>query len=183
MGDIHIVKLGGSLLTLPDLPTRFERWRSGRSVIVVNGGGGAADLVREHCARYGIDDATGHDLAVQAMSFNTRLLSTLLPHARIVTAWDAFPDHPLQFIDAWPLLRDEPIPKVWAYTSDSIAAYVAHKLQAAKLTLLKSALEGEDLVDACFAQASAGLPSVELVNLRGDLRGEAFPSRVLPRGR
>jgi hypothetical protein len=75
------------------------------------------------------------------------------------------------------------IPHRWTFTSDSIAAHIAARMGAGRLTLLKSTLPqsecgpacaaGLGLVDADFPEASAGLPSVELVNLRSTRHGAA----------
>jgi hypothetical protein len=82
---------------------------------------------------------------------------------------------------AWLRLSDEsgrPTPRRWSFTSDSIAAHVAQQLDRARLTLLKSTLPpgpcdahaacAQGIVDTDFPIASAGLPSVELVNLRSE---------------
>ena len=83
-------------------------------------------------------------------------------------------------LDVAPLLRAEQgshtaLPESWDVTSDSIAAHVAHRLQAAELVLLKSTaapdaasaevLSAAGYVDAYFPQA-AGELFVRCVNLR-----------------
>ena len=187
---LHVVKIGGSLLDLPDLPQRFEmlrrRWREQLLVILV-GGGRAADLVRNFDRRFGLDETQGHWLAVRAMQLNTYLLAPILPDCRIVT------DHReykaarhlanILLIDplAW-LERDEAagvaVPHCWTFTSDSIAAHLANRLGAAKLTLLKSATPPNEnnmqaasacgLVDKQFAETVGAIPSIELINLRAN---------------
>lgn len=82
-------------------------------------------------------------------------------------------------------MRGVTIPHRWSFTSDSIAAHIATRLDAAKLTLLKSTLPASPcdlaeagrlgIVDADFAAAAAGVPRVELVNLRS----AEFERRVL----
>ena len=185
---LHIVKLGGSLLDLPDLPHRFEtlrrRWCEQLLVIVV-GGGRAADLVRDFDRRFGLDETQGHWLAVRAMQLNTRLLATILPDCRIVADHREYQAarHLATVLLVDPLTwleRDEAagvaVPHCWTFTSDSIAAHLATRLGAARLTLLKSALPPDEnsvqaasacgLVDKQFAATAGAIPSVELINLR-----------------
>lgn len=77
---MEIVKLGGSLLSLPDLSARLfdaiENHRMLNPVIIV-GGGTLADEVRglQHLA--GFDDYHAHWLAIDAMSVNSTQLCRL----------------------------------------------------------------------------------------------------------
>jgi hypothetical protein len=78
--------------------------------------------------------------------------------------------------DVEPHLPGRPLPHEWQATSDSIAARVAHALDADDLVLLKSAvcrdnnsLQGaadQGYFDPFFPQAAEGLPLVRSVNLR-----------------
>lgn len=185
---IHVVKLGGSLLDLPELVARFTAWREAelgpRGVLVV-GGGGAADVVRAFDKAFNLDEEAAHWLAVRAMQLNAHCLAAVLPHCRLVTnpigceiAWRA---GDLAVIDPLVWLEREHaegvcIPHRWTFTSDSIAAHVAMRLNARQLTLLKSTLPKGDcgpecaaglgVVDEDFPSACSGVPHVQLVNLR-----------------
>ena len=190
---VHVIKLGGSLLDLPDLADRFARFvgaqPDARRAVVV-GGGGAADLVRAHDRTFGLDESAGHWLAVRAMQLNAHLVASVLERCVVVArpsrCRDAWKDGHISLVDpvAW-LERDErkekPVPHRWSFTSDSISAHVARRLGAARLTLLKSArLEpGEgpvdleraatlNIVDADFPAVADAIPSIDLVNLRDD---------------
>lgn len=185
----HVIKLGGSLLDLPDLPRRFEAFRAGQGkqrLVMIVGGGAAADIVR----RWGVlhpevGAETGHWLAVRAMQLNTMLTASVLPRCRLVSDIDgceaAHDAGELAMVDplAWLELEHAAgvmIPHRWSFTSDSIAAHVAARLQADRLTLLKSTLPATDcgvtcaaglgIVDEDFEAASASIPHIELVNLR-----------------
>ncbi len=190
MTAAHVIKLGGSLLDLPDLFERFEAWRVrdvGIRGLLVIGGGEAADLVRAFDRRYTLTPERGHELAVEAMRFNAllameRIRETQLVHdlAGCAAAWQA---HRLAVMEpvAWLRRSDElgpPVPRRWSFTSDSIAARAAQQLDRARLTLLKSTLppapcdvhtaSALGVVDADFPGACAGLNTVELVNLRSE---------------
>jgi len=185
---IHVVKLGGSLLDLPELVARFTAWREAelgpRGVLVV-GGGNAADVVRGFDKAFRLDEEAAHWLAVRAMQLNAHCLAAVLPRCRLVTnpigceiAWRA---GDLAVIDPLTWLEREhaegvPIPHRWTFTSDSIAAHVATRLNARQLTLLKSTLPKGDcgpecaaglgVVDEDFPAVCGGVPHVQLVNLR-----------------
>lgn len=185
---VHVVKLGGSLLDLPELVPRFTGWREeelGPRGVLVVGGGDAADVVRAYDKAFKLDEEAAHWLAVRAMQLNAHCLAAVLPRCRLVTnavgceiAWRA---GELAVIDPLVWLEREHvegvlIPHRWTFTSDSIAAHVATRLSARQLTLLKSTLPKGDcgpecaaglgVVDEDFPFACGGVPRVQLVNLR-----------------
>lgn len=187
---LRVVKVGGSLLELAELPQLWRAWREQQAPavdVLLAGGGPFADAVREADAAHRLADSVAHELAIQCLGVTARLLAALLPAARLVgrlhdarAASVAAPPAPVvvdlwqcwQHSDAGSALRR--LPASWAVTSDSLAAIVARELGAKELVLLKSAdapaaalpaLAERGYVDAWFPQAAAGL-SVRLVNLR-----------------
>jgi len=188
---IHVVKFGGSLLDpsgLPDLIERFEHWRhrelQGPTLLVV-GGGVSADVVRDFDAAFHLGEERSHWLALRAMQFNAHLFAAVIPNTAIADGLEAceriWRSGQLAIADALPWLeRDEArgiaVPHRWSFTSDSVAAHLATQLNASRLTLLKSTLPPPEttrqmateigIVDASFAEASASLPQIEMVNLR-----------------
>jgi len=185
---IHVIKLGGSLLDLPDVVTRFERFcatlTSERLVLIV-GGGRAAETVRFFDQHVGFDETTGHWLAIRAMQLNAHLLAQALNAARLVESLDACEEawkaRTVAVVDPLPWLIEAEnagngVPHVWAFTSDSIAAHAATWLQAARLTLAKSVLPdwpctiqraaNEGIVDLCLPDNAAAVPAVDIINLR-----------------
>lgn len=187
---IHVIKLGGSLLTLSDLVARFEafcsQYLTGHGLLVV-GGGEPAETVRFFDRHVGFDETTGHWLAIRAMHFNAHLVAHALNGARLVESFEACGElwqaEKLALMDPLPwLMKAEEagrgVPHIWAFTSDSIAAHAAAECRATRLTLLKSTLPeapctiqraaGEGVVDSCLPDAAASLPTVEMINLRDD---------------
>ena len=194
-----VVKVGGSLLTWPGLRdglTAYWQARRARRPVVIVGGGGAADLVRDLDRIHGLGEARSHHLALHALDLTARLLVGLVPGLEVV-------EHPDELASVWdagriPILsprrfleddadRPDPLPQTWDATTDSIAARVAEHLGAAELALLKSAPlpPGTDrasaarlgLVDPLFPLVAQGLGYVTYRNLR-DPSGVATP---LPR--
>ncbi|MHC4879648.1 MAG: amino acid kinase family protein [Planctomycetota bacterium] len=79
----NLVKAGGSLLSLSDLPTRLRqvlKQLDGPSALIA-GGGAAADAVRNWASTFELDEATAHWLAVDSLSLTARLLCDLLNRA------------------------------------------------------------------------------------------------------
>lgn len=186
--ETHVIKLGGSLLDLPDLVSRFESWRKselGARAAVVVGGGDAADAVRAFDARFLIGEDKSHWLAMRGMLFNAHLVAAVVQRAAIVSnpqeceaVWSA---GQLAIVDAVAWLANEEsdrlpggVPHRWSFTSDSIAAHLAARLGAKKLTLLKSTLpaQHEGQIDAKMA-GEKGVVDVDFSDtIRGATVGE-----------
>lgn len=84
-----VVKLGGSLLSLPDLRCRLRTALNRaphRRPLIVTGGGAAADCVRRWQSAARLDDRDAHRLAIRAMSDNAELLHRLWPEIHLVTS-------------------------------------------------------------------------------------------------
>jgi aspartokinase-like uncharacterized kinase len=145
-----VVKVGGSLFDLPDLGPRLRAWLAARPagpVLLVPGGGAAADVVRDldRCHRLGEEAA--HWLALQALSLTARFLCRLLPGSPLVREPagrlpHAEPGRPVILDPHLFVQADEGaagcLPHSWAVTSDAVAARAAVVAGARRLVLLKS---------------------------------------------
>lgn len=195
-----VLKLGGSLLTLPDLATRIEAviaQRPHRRCALLVGGGAAADLVRDWDRIHRLGDEIAHRLALQAMSVTAALVAQLLPRATVVR--DASALAGAELAGALPVLNADDwlagaeragrttVPHSWQATSDTIAAWLAAALRADELVLLKSIPRPADgilaaaagHVDPCFEAAAAGIPQISWANLRTlECRIEPWTNRV-----
>jgi 5-(aminomethyl)-3-furanmethanol phosphate kinase len=177
-----VVKLGGSLAFDPALKDWLRVLaETGRGrVVVVPGGGPFADTVREEQNRLGFDDATAHRMALHAMAQYGLMLAALAPGLTPAASADALRD----------VLRDGGVPvwlpvamtidnpeirESWDITSDSLAAWLARRLDAENLVLVKSCavpdegatpmeLARQGIVDAAFAEfmRGAGFPVLAL---------------------
>jgi aspartokinase-like uncharacterized kinase len=186
--DVIVVKLGGSLLDIPGLGRELRDWLDAlptRQVILVAGGGPAADVIRELARVHHFGEAQAHWLAVRALSLAARAVAELLPASRFVTALDDCQE--TWAVDCTPILDPHPVllgdwgkpgelPHRWSVTSDSIAARVAILVGAAELILLKSRtasaghtwadLAREGFVDEFFPTVAHQLRAVRVVNFR-----------------
>lgn len=188
----RVIKLGGSLLDLPDLITRLRRWivrqPSAQNFVVV-GGGDRVELVRQ--ARDQWDDETAHWHCLELMDVNAREVSEVWPEVILLQRWSEMmaPCRPevacrsVALVQAARLLRHLPararrreeLPMGWHVTSDSVAAYIAVLLEADELVLLKSSeaqratpaeWAADAYVDAFFPQLARHLRRITCVNLR-----------------
>ena len=188
MNEPVVVKLGGSLLTWPGLRDGLSAYwqaRRFRRPVVIVGGGGAADLVRDLDRIHGLGEGRSHQLALHALDLTARLFAGLMSGLDVVdrpdelaSVWDAgrIPIlSPRRFLEA-DAHRPGALPHSWDATTDSIAARVTDHLGAAELALLKSAPlpPGTDrasaarlgLVDPLFPLVAWGLGRVTYRNLR-----------------
>jgi 5-(aminomethyl)-3-furanmethanol phosphate kinase len=162
--SLRVLKLGGSLLDLPELAARFGRWldrqESGANVMIA-GGGALADAIRAADRTHALGEAAAHELCLQVMGVTAALAERIFTGSRLCTDLgqiDRRLGSPLQILDVRNVLAQRgdsslreassqqasatapALPQSWQVTSDSIAAHVACRLQADELVLLKSAL-------------------------------------------
>ena len=185
----RVVKLGGSLLDLPDLQPRLRQWleRQPRcATAIVPGGGRMADAVRDADRFHHLGETVSHWLCIRVMTIQAELLGALLPEAtvcRSLAEW-RLQQPELAILDPWIFLREEEprlagpgLPESWDATSDSIAARFASAVGAAELALLKSALpepastlanaSAAGYVDVFMPRVADSIPRIRCVNLRG----------------
>ena len=197
--SLRVLKLGGSLLDLPELAARLGRWldRQERLAgVMIVGGGALVDAIRAADRTHALGEAAAHALCLQTMGVTAALAHQIFAGSRLRTELrqiDRLPGSPLQILDVRELLAESgrppqseirpeqvsatalALPESWQVTSDSIAAYVAGRLEADELVLLKSALPtagvspqelaDSGLVDEYFPHA-LGRFEVRIVNLR-----------------
>lgn len=140
-----VVKLGGSLLGSPELPHWLEalvKIGDGK-VLIVPGGGLFADAVREAQQLTHVSDTVAHALALLAMDQFGLLLAGM--DVNLVTASSeleiaerGWQHRAIVWLPSKMVLADDNMPKTWQITSDSLSAWLAHKVGAKHLVLVKS---------------------------------------------
>ena len=125
-----VVKVGGGLLRDQGLEglrracAEATEIAASRPVLVVPGGGPFADAVRAVDEQVGLDDATAHALALQAMDQLGVLLRPLLPAAELLD--DLVTPRALGLLQVAPAFAGRPdVPESWTVTSDSLAVLAA----------------------------------------------------------
>jgi aspartokinase-like uncharacterized kinase len=141
-----VVKLGGSLLSDDRVKERLgvlAKVAEKHRLVVVPGGGPFADVVREASARHDAGASAAHWMAILAMDQHAHLLDGLSDASRLVCRpveiEEAVNAGRLTVLAPYTWLREaDPLPHGWHVTSDSLAAWVAARLGARRLVLLKS---------------------------------------------
>jgi aspartokinase-like uncharacterized kinase len=188
-----VAKVGGSLLGWPEFPGRLTAWLEARrandrreEIVLVAGGGAAADWIRVLDQIHGLGEEIAHGLALHALDLTAVILAKLLPGSMVVDRIDMLEAAresgttpilaPRNVLDHIERCGTEPLPANWEVTSDAIAARIAEHLQARTLVLIKSmsapvgttrqTAAEMGLVDPILPRAARSIPHVEVVNLR-----------------
>jgi 5-(aminomethyl)-3-furanmethanol phosphate kinase len=146
MGGTHgpvVVKLGGSFAFSPHL----HAWISALAecagcVIIVPGGGPFAEAVRSAQSGIGFDDQAAHHMALLAMEQYGRALISLNGLLAAADSADAIRRElaagkvPVWMPARMALAADD-VARSWEVTSDSLAAWLAGRLGASRLFLVK----------------------------------------------
>ena len=200
---LTVVKLGGSFAFSRVLGDWLEMVaRNAGHLVLVPGGGPFADAVREAQPKMGFDDAAAHHMALLAMEQYGRALVSL--NATLALASSVAAIRRLlsaRKIPVWAptrmVLGRADIPSSWDVTSDSLAAWLARRLRARHLLLIKQIdpptdpIGADDLVrrgivDRAFASSlgTCGIetsiigPAQHAAAARALARGEIIGSRI-----
>jgi 5-(aminomethyl)-3-furanmethanol phosphate kinase len=137
-----VIKVGGSLTEQPPklnaLCVELSQIAKKHAIVVVPGGGKFADGVRELDAKFGLPAKEAHELAILAMDQYGMFLSKLIPDCVACSALQEAKQlvksgKVAVFLPSKLLKKHDPFVPSWDVTSDSIAAYIAIKLKAAKV--------------------------------------------------
>jgi 5-(aminomethyl)-3-furanmethanol phosphate kinase len=135
---LTVVKVGGGLGddALPGLCAALGELGRRHPLLVVPGGAGFAGAVRAADRRFGLRATTSHRMAILGMEQFGWLLSDLIPDA--VRCADLPRVHAGRTTVLLPAaLPLDQLPASWEVTSDSIAAWVADRVGAGRLVLVK----------------------------------------------
>ncbi|MDD1720730.1 MAG: amino acid kinase [Euryarchaeota archaeon] len=120
-----VLKVGGSLISVAlDLVRTLVE--ANVDCLIVPGGGPFADAVRLY--RNVLNDTTAHWMAILAMNQYGWFLSAA--GARITTTIDVDISGVSVLLPFDEVFANDPLPHSWDVTSDSIAAWIAHRLSA-----------------------------------------------------
>ena len=179
-----VVKLGGSLAGTALLDAWLAALAgSGRPCVIVPGGGVFADAVRAAQAPMGFDEIAAHKMALLAMAQFGHVLASRCARCRLAAtvpeieaALDAG-KMPVWLPSAMAGGAGD-IPQTWDVTSDSLAAWLAGRIGARRLLLVKqvgsaaapaTALAAAGLVDPAFPGFLAGSGARAWIAGPGDL--------------
>lgn len=183
--ECSLIKVGGSLLTSPDLRQRlaFDLKHLAPHTILMVGGGSLADVVRDWDRIHHLHLDGADSLATMTLRITAALLQQLVPRGKLVTSFAAASEElrndGVPIIELPAALADpsvEALPKGWEVTSDSMAAVIAIGWKLKELILVKSvdaphgvscrSASEQGLVDAYFPKAVRGRIAVRWCNGR-----------------
>src|SRR5215470_4972472 len=198
-----IIKLGGSFAFSAHLGDWVAAIAdcAGRAVIVP-GGGPFADVVRAAQAQMGFDDCAAHRMGLLAMEQYGCAIKSLHDALSLADSLDSIrrglADGQVSvWLPTQMALGATDIPSSWDVTSDSLAAWLAGKIGAERLLLVKQVepapgtacvaeLAKRDIVDRAFANflAASGVPAFILGPKDHGavgrlLRGEPVGTRII----
>lgn len=186
-----IVKLGGSLLDGQAPRALLQRLATDPQAILVPGGGAFADAVRDAQPQLDLSEDACHAMAILAMEQTAFALADIEP-ALVPCRSETELRAPRAGAALWfpaAMLLDAPgIPKSWDVTSDSLSLWLARRLGARRLVLVKApgaplpapdaaadleALVAAGILDRAFPRMASGFAgSIVLVNADDSARLE-----------
>lgn len=161
-----VIKLGGSLLETAALPVCLAEVNHYTGpVVIVPGGGPFAEQVRIAQSQWHFDDVAAHRMAILAMQQMALLMHSLRPEHAIVSDIGRLravgqTQSALIWAPQIEQLDEAGIAASWDITSDSLAAWLAGRIDAEELIIVKSAqipdqtnlqdLQQQGIVDVAF---------------------------------
>ena len=151
-------------------------------MVIVPGGGVFADQVRQLQRDWRFNDRIAHEMAILSMQQMALLITGLSPAMQIVNeVQNLSKEDNLQSVSVWSPsmaeLDEAGLPPTWKLTSDSLSVWLALKLKARTLIVVKSAtfdpssdcekLAEQNVVDSLFcrfAQQAGFLITIVNVN-------------------
>lgn len=195
MKRVRVIKLGGSLLTMPNLKHKFQKWCRENPhpfTLILVGGGPVVDAVRQVHRANSLSDEFAHWVCIDLLQHTARIAHEILGNADLVetradleqlfsgsqvnstTPIISIVQVAICFARVYPNMG---LPESWDVTSDSLAAAFSASYAAEELVVMKSCdapNDGLDLesladfgfVDPYFADLAADIDQVRFVNLQ-----------------
>ena len=177
-----VVKAGGALLAHPVHFARvlaaLEEAAGATRLLIVPGGGPFADAVRAIDRRFAVAADAAHWMAILGMDQYAHLLASRLRRGTVAASPADIAGAlergwlPVLAPSRW-LQEADPLPHSWDVTSDSIAAWIAAAVGAARLVLVKPPGVVSEAVDSYFHRAlpadlgpAALVPADQIATLR-----------------
>lgn len=129
----QVVKIGGSLF--PNYAIDLAKKLVNTNSLIVLGGGEFANLIRKYDSEINFSQETNHWTAIDCMDIIAKLVNDKVESTKLAYSIDdaiAISDEGFTpiFVVSKFLREDDPFECSWDVTSDSIAAYISHLLNA-----------------------------------------------------
>lgn len=163
-----VLKLGGSLYHSHYLHAWMSELMTvqDEKIVIVPGGGPFADQVRAADKTFSLKEQHSHAMALLAMQQYAWLLASLGDTFQLISGLDDIVNSKYKQLIWLPyeaIMQECNYPSSWLITSDSLACWLAQRIRAEKLYLIKSQslnhhqydpAQHAQFVDGYFAQAS-----------------------------
>ena len=195
MKKVRVIKLGGSLLTMPNLKQKFQKWCRENPhplTLIIVGGGPVVDAVRQVHQANPLSERFAHWVCIDLLRHTARIAHEILGNVDLYETKDDLqqPFSGSKVNSPTPIIaivqvgtcfaRMYPnmgLPESWDVTSDSLAAAFSQMYAAEELVVMKSSdAPGDNLdlelladagfVDPYFADLAEDIDQVRFVNLR-----------------
>ncbi len=129
----QVVKIGGSLF--PNYAIELAKQLKGTNSLIVLGGGEFANLIRKYDSEINFSEETNHWAAIDCMDVISKLVNDKVDSTKLVYTIDEANEisndgfTPIFVVSEF-LRKEDFFTCSWDVTSDSIAAYVSHLLNA-----------------------------------------------------
>ena len=129
----QVVKIGGSLF--PEYAIDLAKQLENTDSAIILGGGEFANLIRKYDSQINFSKQTNHWTAIDCMDIIAKLVNDKVPSSKLAYSLDEIDEiagegYTPIFVVSEFLKSEDPFECSWDVTSDSIAAYVAHCLNA-----------------------------------------------------
>lgn len=129
----QVVKIGGSLF--PNHAINLAKKLKNTNSLIVLGGGEFANLIRRYDGEMGFSDETNHWCAIDCMDIIAKLVNDKVESAKLAYSIEDANEisnkgfTPIFVVSEF-LRSEDPFECSWDVTSDSIAVYISHLLNA-----------------------------------------------------
>ena len=129
----QVVKIGGSLF--PDYAITLAKKLKNTNSLIILGGGEFANLIRKYDETNQFSSEVTHNTAIECMGILSKLVNDKVNSTKLAYTLKEVKDISNEgftpiFIVSEFLEKEDPFESSWDVTSDSIAAYIAHSLNA-----------------------------------------------------
>ncbi len=195
MKRVRVIKLGGSLLAMPNLKQRFDAWCSENPhplTLIIVGGGPVVDGVRRIDRANPLSESFAHWVCMDLLEHTARMAHHILGNVDLYETFDELQQPfsgalvnsttPITAIVQVGICFDREFPNLglpdsWEVTSDAIAAAFCDMYAAEELVVMKSCdppgdeqdfgqLAAMGFIDPYFADLAEDIPKVRFVNLQ-----------------
>lgn len=142
MNNLTVLKIGGSFINNQNLINlkniiKAVKTITDHKLIIVTGGGKAADLIRDYDRKIKLKDSSSHFAAIAAMELNSYLISDYFDSFSFFSTDFIFSKEINIFMPLNYYRKFDPLPHAWDVSSDSIALELSQRLKADNLFLIK----------------------------------------------